>query len=734
MIAQERCFSYQTLTLDFTISPPIPLIRFNLRPPKQIPRSLDGLIAIMGPAGNENFFSTMAREKPAVIGLYGVPGSGKSTLLLKLKDKLGENQFGFYEGSEVIASLVPGGLPEFQNSSEEAKASWRQSAIETIARESAHSGKAAVVTGHLMFWPEGDDAGKMVHTRSDMDMYTHIVYLSPPPEAVAAWRGLDPRTRGPASVQHLRAWQEAEKTELRRLCRENGILFTSVSDTTNTLDRIAAMLLDFQHHSEEYNLSCAKHQVDSVIKARGCGEKLQSAVVLDADRTLAAVDTGDLFWGVVATRASQQTVSAEDGRPLKALFSSPLGYTYTAFRQAMLLYEESADNDEFEAICEEVASSVKLHPEMLSLFRHIRDHSHVVAMVLTCGLRRVWEIVLARAGLSETVKVVGGGRISGGFVMTAEVKGALVTRMRDAHGLYIWAFGDSPLDLPMMHEAHQAIVVVGEAHCRSKTMDGELLDAVDNAGLRARQALLPSNAPPRLDTTKLPLVRLTDCKFLDDVVRRRGSCERVFHATARGAAKLLMTPTRDSRVFGPSLRKAHARVGWYLATEFLADHAVIGLEEYDIPHVQGHTTSGHRVRNENRTTIVALMRGGEPMADGVNQALPSAIFLHAKRPHDVTAQHIKGQWTVVLVDSVVNSGKSMVEFVQRIRSLDPTIAIVAVAGVVQVESLSPDSTFGQALETDRALSLVALRLSENRFQGRGGTDTGNRLFNTTQLD
>jgi uracil phosphoribosyltransferase/phosphoserine phosphatase len=688
----------------------------------------------MASANNENTSSTMARGKPVVIGLYGVPGSGKSTLLLKLKDKLGETQFGFYEGSEVIASLVPGGLPEFQNSGEEAKASWRQGAIEAIARESAHSGKAAVVTGHLMFWPEGDEAGKMAYTHSDMETYTHIVYLSPPPEAVAAWRELDSRDRGPASVQHLCAWQEAEKMELRRLCRENGILFTSVSDTTNALDRIAAMLLDFQYHSEEHNLSCAQHRVDDVIKARGCGEKLQSAVVLDADRTLAAVDTGDLFWGVVANRASRQTVSAEDGHPLKALFSSPLGYTYTAFRQAMLLYEENLDHDEFDAICEEVATSVKLHPDMLSLIQHIRGHSHLAAVVLTCGLRRVWEIVLANAGLSKTVKVIGGGRMSDGFVMTAELKGALVARMRDIHGLYIWAFGDSPLDLPMMHEAHQAIVVVGEAHCRSKTMDGKLLDAVDNGGLRARQALVPSNAPPRLDATKLPFVQLMDRKLLDDIVRRRGSRERVFHATARGAAKLLMTPTRDSRMFGPSLRKAHARVGWYLATEFLADHDVIGVEEYDIPHVQGHTTSGHRVRHENRTTIVALMRGGEPMADGVNQALPSAMFLHAKRPDDVTSQHIKGQWTVVLVDSVVNSGKSMMEVVQRIRSFDPTIAIVAVAGVVQAQSLSPDSALGRALETDRALILVALRLSENKFQGRGGTDTGNRLFNTTLLD
>jgi hypothetical protein len=38
-------------------------------------------------------------------------------------------------------------------------------------------------------------------------------------------------------------------------------------------------------------------------------------------------------------------------------------------------------------------------------------------------------------------------------------------------------------------------------------MDADLMNAIHNNGLRVRQALLPSNASPRLDTTKLPLIR-----------------------------------------------------------------------------------------------------------------------------------------------------------------------------------------------------------------------------------
>ena len=73
----------------------------------------------------------------------------------------------------------------------------------------------------------------------------------------------------------------------------------------------------------------------------------------------------------------------------------------------------------------------------------------------------------------------------------------------------------------MLSKADQAIVVVGEEQTRSKTINAILLNAIDNDGLRARQALLPSNASPRLDTTKLPLIQLTDPKFIDSIIRRR---------------------------------------------------------------------------------------------------------------------------------------------------------------------------------------------------------------------
>lgn len=279
----------------------------------------------------------------------------------------------------------------------------------------------------------------------------------------------------------------------------------------------------------------------------------------------------------------------------------------------------------------------------------------------------------------------------------------------------------------MLREADEDIVVVGEEQARSSSMDAVLARALEDEQFKARQALLPSHVSPRLDQTKLPLVHLDVPDFLESVLRHRFE---VLHATEKCAAKLLMSPMRDASASGPPLRAAHQRVGLYLANEFVSQ--LIGVEEYPIPHVQGHQSNGYRLRHEQQTSIVALMRGGEPMACGVSEAFPTAIFIHAASASDIKDHHLKNQRTVILVDSVVNSGKSITEFVMRIRNSHPSIRIVVVAGVVQAEVVAKSHDWHRRMWCF-GISLVALRLSENKFTGTKSTDTGNRLFNTTHL-
>lgn len=666
-------------------------------------------------------------HKAVVVGLYGVPGSGKTFLLNQLKQELGGTHFAFYEGSEMIATVVPGGQTAFQSIPEQEKAHWRRCAIDAIGKNCVDSGQVAVVTGHYMFWLEEQEAGRPVYTQNDLETFSHILYLDIPAEVVAQ-RCLDDtvRSRPSISASHLRKWQQEEKTQLRHLCRRHGILFSLLSPCPTLLNKVSILLQDFKYHTEKYNLSQAENRLDdAVVASQG---KLETVFVIDADRTLAAEDTGALFW----KRVSNSRPLEYEAFTLNALFGSPLGYSYTAFRQAVLLYEETANDQEFDALCQDVALAVTMHPEFVSLLQLVAEQKHVRALVVTCGLRCVWNKVLEREGLSEKVKVLGGGRIADGFVVSAAVKGALVARLREAHHMYVWAFGDSPLDLDMLRKADRAIIVVGEEQTRSKTMDAALINAIDDGGLRAHQAVLPSNASPRLDVTKLPIIKLTEPEFVKSLLRGRytdGGLQ-VLCATDRNAAKLLATPMRDVAVAGPDLREAHRRVGWYLAIEFLAD--VIGLEQSPIRHVLGHQTRGYQLFHEQQTTIVALMRGGEPMASGVNDAFPLAMFVHASDADDVKLHHLQGQLTVILVDSVINTGKTIVEFVQHVRKLHATIRIVVVSGVVQAQCVS-EGIFNQTLARHAKLNLIALRLSDTKFTGSGTTDTGNRLFNTTHL-
>ncbi|KAK5111403.1 hypothetical protein LTR85_012177 [Meristemomyces frigidus] len=655
------------------------------------------------------------RSKPIIIGLYGVPGTGKTYLSKWLQQNLDGKQFAFYEGSEI----VPGGLDAFKNSSTKEKTEWRQKAITWIGNRCTDIDKVGIVTGHFMFWQADEDAGDKVWTQADAETFTHILYLGVHASVVAQQRQQDvDRNRTPDSVEHLRKWQDAEKSELRTLCREHGILFSVVDPTAQ--DTVVQLLKDFREHNTTVNFSRAASMLDGDVAAAR-ERRLETMLVFDADKTLAAEDAGEMFWGQVSGKE----------KTLKMLFDSRLKYTYSALRQATLLYEKAADEQSFDAACEHFASAVHMHAEFKGLLEKATTLQHVGAAVVTCDLRRVWEKVLAREGLSA-IQVIGGGRIKDGSIVTAAVKGALVTRLQDKHGLYVWAFGDSPLDLEMLGQADRAIVVVGEEQTRSKTMDAALTDAIDNHGLQTRQMLLPTTASPRLDTAKLPEVRL-DNTFANALLGHR---LQLLHATDTPAAKLLMTPTRNAEFAGVSLREAHRRVGWYLATQFLTLPSVIGLAEYKMVGVQKKLMDGHRLLNEQTTVIVPLMRGGEPMAFGVNEAFPLASFVHAKHPPELEARHLKGMSMIVLVDSVVNKGISVADFVQHIRSnLDKSIRIVVVASVVQKDAIAADSKLAKAVAANGGnLCLVALRLSDNQYTGKGTTDTGNRLFNTTQLE
>jgi hypothetical protein len=177
-----------------------------------------------------------------VVGLYGVPGSGKTFLLNQHKNLNRGYCWEYFEGSEMIAQIVPGGLDAFQDMDDEQKPNWRKRAIDTVSQRCVDSGNPGLVTGHFMFWPEGQETGQEIHTERDLATFTHIIYLDTPADLVAQRRLEDKeRIRPCFSTTHLRKWQQAEKIKLRDLCRNHRILF-SISSSHPASIRHAAQI------------------------------------------------------------------------------------------------------------------------------------------------------------------------------------------------------------------------------------------------------------------------------------------------------------------------------------------------------------------------------------------------------------------------------------------------------------------------------------------------------------
>lgn len=233
-----------------------------------------------------------------LIGLYGISGCGKSFLLEKLRSEFGESKFQYFEGSEEIDSITPGGLNDFKKLSVAQQTILRKSAIESIKSMCNLSGKTGIVTGHYSFWQSESEPTSRVWTTGDAESYTHIVYVNTPVEEIVKQRQDDRyRSRPILSAQHLKSWQDLEMKELRKICYQYGILFTALFP--NLKDKLPQLLLDFQGNSFELNDSVAERNLECALSDHY--DELETVVFFDSDKTLAANDTGKMFWKMISS-------------------------------------------------------------------------------------------------------------------------------------------------------------------------------------------------------------------------------------------------------------------------------------------------------------------------------------------------------------------------------------------------------------------------------------------------
>jgi uracil phosphoribosyltransferase len=183
--------------------------------------------------------------------------------------------------------------------------------------------------------------------------------------------------------------------------------------------------------------------------------------------------------------------------------------------------------------------------------------------------------------------------------------------------------------------------------------------------------------------------------------------------------RLIVNTTRQASLSGPALADSHRNVGRALAMSIGQD---LKLEEIAIDHVAGVST-GVQIQIGSEPIVVAMMRAGLFVAEGIWTTLPgSSLVLHSSAS---TLEAIPAfARTVVVVDSVINSGHSIRTVLKTLSGYQPTKIKVAalVAFRENLEILVSEFP---------SVDFHIARISDRSYVGKGSTDTGSRLFRTT---
>lgn len=199
------------------------------------------------------------------------------------------------------------------------------------------------------------------------------------------------------------------------------------------------------------------------------------------------------------------------------------------------------------------------------------------------------------------------------------------------------------------------------------------------------------------------------------------------HYTDRHYVRLLATDTRRVDTTPHDLSRSHVALGRFLAGE-LVQH--LELAPREIQHPQG-LRQGWQLADEGSILLLVCMRSGFYVAEGAREVLRAAPVFHTTPRRELGLDEAAlatvaalAPHTCVLIDAVVNSG----------RSLEPMLAQCAALRTFVLSLVTPTPTAERLARAWPAVHFLFARLSDNQYTGKGGTDTGNRLFGTTRLD
>ncbi|KAK8029920.1 hypothetical protein PG993_011211 [Apiospora rasikravindrae] len=542
---------------------------------------------------------------------------------------------------------------------------WHQFAIDKIKWDSIREKDTPVIVGQSMFWSEAQQSAATIFTGSLAKMFTHILYWNVPAELILQRRNDDLRYKhSQFSIDHLRKWQSAEQDHLTKLCPIHGILFSYIKSP----EHVPSLLREFVSHNESLNMSKAHAYLDGII---GASQNLQTMLVIAADNMLQGPHPG--------TFTVQQSLTTHDLATFVAmnnnLFDHRWPSTYLKVRQSVLMHEMAASNDDaFDAGCEYTASRTAIRPDILTMLRSISNHDHVGVMLITSGSNRIWGKVLRQHGLSDTVTVIGSGRFIDGHVITPEVLYSLMQRLGSLYGLFVCYMGSN---IAMMKKADQAVILASEHTQVLPELRTALIDAIDHQGLQANQVHYPRDKPPLLEAALAPIIQLDNDSFLGSLASQ--TPPETGLRLVQGASRKKNNLTMSQRVVTQNYTQPTGdSADWHLALEHLSD--LLGVEQYSIPAANPLVprTHGLRIQGQICTTIIARAAPGDPLAQGIASFLDKAMFMHAAEPGHITAGHLSGQGTVILVYSLQDTAAVIARFVRHIRHLHARIRIVVI--------------------------------------------------------
>ena len=124
------------------------------------------------------------------------------------------------------------------------------------------------------------------------------------------------------------------------------------------------------------------------------------------------------------------------------------------------------------------------------------------------------------------------------------------------------------------------------------------------------------------------------------------------------------------------------------------------------------------------TAILVLERGGRFFGDGLYMSFGGVFY--AFNPSKDPTPDIKAD-RIIVVDSVINTGKSILRLIQELRSKAPNVDIIIAANVIQEDAIKLLSDF--KVFTVRTSSNSFVGKNQAKQTGKTGPDTADRLFN-----